>query len=116
MNKPEAAGEIPDGFLCVRCEGAGFYCVDCGSIRCVCPFEMAGERQACEHDRGALKKDPDVDPTEPWFRDANAEWIKVNERIKVWGACEARVLFFTAFESGVQWGHEDCAKHHGDAG
>lgn len=42
---------------CVRCDGSGLYCVDCGSspARCVCPSGHRGERVVCDHDRGALR-------------------------------------------------------------
>lgn len=54
----EAAPRIPPGFVCVRCEGSGVYCEDCGSKRCVCPDGLKGVVLVCEHDRGALKAAP----------------------------------------------------------
>ena len=46
---------IPTGWECFRCKGSHEYCVDCGSIGCVCPEHSQGLRVLCEHDRGALR-------------------------------------------------------------
>jgi len=56
--KEQGRFPIPEGWVCVRCEGKHEYCVDCGSIRCVCPMGNRGARVVCEHDRDALKKIP----------------------------------------------------------